>query len=118
MNKEETIQETVTTLNDIITNTLKGKSIHIYEYDALFISQQRRISYWCINNTNQEFLQPEFWSDIQIKKHIGIIVSVSGYYMDYEGTSISMVVTINNEDKNVNINMEDKFELLNEKERD
>jgi hypothetical protein len=32
--------------------------------------------------------------------------------MDYEGTSISMVVTINNEDKNVNINMEDKFELV------
>ena len=114
MNKEET----VTTLNDTITNTLKGKSIHIYEYDALFISQQRRISHWWLNNTNQEFLQPEFWSDIQIKKHIGTIVSVSGYYMDYEGTSISMVVTINNEDKNVNINMEDKFELLNEKERD
>lgn len=101
-----------TTLNDTITNTLKGKSIVIYEYDVLFISQQRRISYWCINNTNQDFLQPEFWSDIQIKKHIGIIVSVSGYYMDYEGTSISMVVTINNEDKNVNINMEDKIELI------
>jgi hypothetical protein len=100
-----------TTLNDTITNTLKGKSIVIYEYDALFISQQRRISHWSIS-INHDFLRPEFWSDIQIKKHIGIIVSVSGYYMDYEGTSISMVVTINNEDKNIDINMEDKIELI------
>lgn len=110
-----------TTLNDTITNTLKGKSIVIYEYDSLFLHrEERRISHWHINNNEENSIHynHEYWTDLQIKKHIGTIVSVSGYYMDYEGTSISMVVTINNEDKNVNINMEDKFELLNEKERD
>jgi hypothetical protein len=106
----------MTTLNNEITNALKGKSIVIYEYDGLFkgsnISEKRRISHYFINDANKESFQPKYWSDVQIKKHTGIIVSVSGYYTGYEGTSISMVVTVNGEGRHVSINMEDTIELV------
>lgn len=106
----------MTTLNDEITNALKGKSIVVYEYDGLFkgsnISQKRRISHYFINDANKESFQPKYWSDVQIKKHTGIIVSVSGYYMDYEGTSISMIVTVDGVGRHVSIKMEDTIELV------
>jgi hypothetical protein len=106
-----------TTLNDIITKTLKGRSIVVYEYDAEFIyCDNRRVSHWYLNNTDEDTLKhyelDTHWKDLQIKKHIGIIVSVTGYYMDYEGTSISMVIKVDDEDKHISINMEDTIELM------
>jgi hypothetical protein len=110
-----------TTLNDLITNTLKGKSVIVYEYDALFVltnnfvSNNRRISHWYIND-NEENRIPyglkTHWDDLQIKKHVGTIVSVSGYHMDYEGTSITMVVNVDGSNKHINLHMENTMELV------
>jgi hypothetical protein len=110
-----------TTLNDIITETLKGRSVVVYEYDALFVysdnwvTNNRRISHWYINN-NEENKEPyqlkTHWDDLQIKKHVGTIVSVSGYHMDYEGTSITMVVNVDGNDKHINLHMENTMELF------
>ena len=106
-----------TTLNDIITKTLKGRSVVVYEYDAEFIyADSRRISHWHMDNTDEDRLKhyqlDTHWKDLQIRKHIGTIVSVSGYYMDYEGTSIGMNVMVNDEEKYISINMEDTMELI------
>ena len=106
-----------TTLNDILTEALKGKQIVVYEYDALFIyKDERRISHWYINDDDEERLKSyklnTHWDDLQIKERIGTVVSVSGYHMDYEGTSISMVVNVGGEDKHVtSVKMEDVIQL-------
>lgn len=105
----------MTTLNEIITNNLKGRTVVVYEYDALFLyGQERRISHWYVNN-DERYSTPyntEYWTDLQIKKHIGTIVSVGGHHMDYEGTSISMTVSVNNEDKHISLIMEEPIELI------
>jgi hypothetical protein len=105
-----------TTLNDIITKTLRGRSVVVYEYDAEFIyADNRRISHWHINDIDenkQHYNIPTHWRDLQVRKHIGTIVSVNGHHMDYEGTSISMVVTVNGNNEHVSINMEDTMELM------
>jgi hypothetical protein len=48
----------------------------------------------------------------KIKKHVGTIVSVSGYHMDYEGTSITMVVNVDGNNKHINLHMENTMELF------
>ena len=104
-----------TTLNDIITETLKGRSVVVYEYDALFcgnVKNKRRISHWFIEKDEEEYQNNIFWEDLQIKKHVGTIVSVSGYHMDYEGTSITMVVNVDGDNKHINLHMEDTIELF------
>ena len=114
-----------TTLNDIITKTLKGRSVVVYEYDAIYqhissfsfiADNSRRVSHYHINNTDEDRLKhyqlDTHWRDLQIRKHIGTIVDIRGHHMDYEGTSISMVVTVDNENKHFSINMEDTMELI------
>ena len=105
-----------TTLNDIITEKLRGRSVVIYEYDALFTFQdERRISHWYIKDSDehkQHYQLETHWRDLQIKKHIGTIVSISGYHMDYEGTDITMVVNVDGDNKHIPINMEDTMEIM------
>lgn len=106
-----------TSLNNILTEAIKGKQIVVYEYDALFVyKDERRISHWHINNDDEVKLEPyqmkTYWDDLQIRKHIGTVVSVTGYFYDYEGTSISMVVNVNGVNIEVStIKMEDVIEL-------
>jgi hypothetical protein len=105
----------MTTLNEVITNALKGKSVIVYEYDALFLDgEERRYSHWYINNDEENSIpyNHKNWTDLQIKKHMGTIVSVSGNYMDYERTSISMNVMVNNENKYISLIMEETMELI------
>jgi len=105
----------MTTLNEVITNALKGKSVIVYEYDALFLYRdERRVSHWHINNNEENSIpyNTENWTDLQIKKHMGTIVSVGGHHMDYEGTSISMNVMVNNENKHISLIMEETMELI------
>jgi len=105
----------MTTLNEVITNALKGKSVIVYEYDALFLYRdERRVSHWHINNNEENSIpyNTENWTDLQIKKHMGTIVSVGGHHEDYEGTSISMNVMVNNENKHISLIMEETMELI------
>jgi len=107
-----------TTLNEIITNTLKGRSVVVYEYDALFIYvHPKRVSQWYLDNNSDDRRKKHYhlethWDDLHIRKHIGTIVSVRGNHINYEGSSITMTIEVNGENKHIPFYMEDTMELI------
>lgn len=102
-----------TTINNILTETLKGKTVTVYEYDTQFIYGNRRVTHWYTTDTDENrklYDVPNYWTDLHVRKHTGIIQSISGYKNEYE--TLTMVTNVNNNDEYLNLTMEDIVEIV------
>ena len=105
------------TLNEIMTDALKGRMVTLYEYNATMTRTGNNHSNYFINNIDKEINEQYHglhtpWNNVTIIKHSVSIIKVKGHYLPHEGTHILLDIKLGDKVLTVDIICEDNIELL------
>ena len=105
------------TIVDILTESLIGKTIRVYEYDSIHNHTNDRVRHYYAENT-QSVKDIYFdknrgaWSDVKVNEIEVEIVGVNGQHMEYEGNFVGVMIQLLDGERYVDLKVDEKIKFV------
>ena len=97
---------------DVLTEKYKGKQIELYQIKCVHKPQQKVFYHYYTKADSVKYYDDGYFTDIVQTKVVATILRFGGYYMDYEGNSFNVEISINNETYDVSLHIDETLIIL------